>query len=341
MTWAGARSGTEAQMATALHFSLPQARLHPAFNALDLALAKRSGLRIVNALWGQSEYPFLAPFLDTLKLNYGAGMTLLDFRTAWEPGRETINAWVAQQTKDRIQQLIPPGFMDKTTRLVLTNAITFDGLWSRPFDPSATRDEYFQRADGSFAQAKTMNQTGQIRGAATSDYVAAELPYQDGLLSMVVIAPTSLASFEASLTATQLSQITQSLTTADSELSLPRFKIASSTLDLSKTLKAMGMSAAFDPGAADFGAMADLNKTNGENLFIQAVLHKAFIAVGEKGTEAAAATAVVMGGDAGCVGPVVPPQRRMLRVARPFLFFIRDVTSGTILFLGHVVEPTE
>lgn len=340
MAWAGARAGTESEIATALHFGLPQQRLHAAFNGLSLALGQREGLRIVNSLWGQSDYPFLEPFLDTLKCNYGAGMRLLDFRTEWETGRKVINDWVAQETKQRIQELIPQGFMDKTTRLVLVNAITFDRPWAQPFESGATIERAFRRADQTYAWVKTMHRSGVMRGLASTDYTAVELPYQGNAFSMVVVQPASLRDFEASLTAERLSQIVRSLTEEDSNLALPRFKIASASIDLSKALQEMGMKRSFNPDTADFGAMADLDKTNGENLFIQAVLHKAFIAVGEEGTEAAAATAVVMGGDAGCA-VVTPPRRRALTFDRPFLFFIRDVASGTILFLGHVTDPRE
>lgn len=341
MTWAGAQGETATQMAAAMRFTLPPERFHPAFDALDLALGSRGGLKIVNSLWGQQAYPWRQPFLDLLAQYYGAGLSLVDYRTDWESARGTINGWVAQETKDRIQDLLPAGCLDRTTRLVLVDAVTFDGAWQAPFDPGATQDRYFRADNGMTEVVKVMRREGMVRGAATDELVAAELPYEGGALSMVVIAPRqgTLADFEASLSVARLDAVLDALTVEDSTLRLPRFRIASPTVDLSETLEGMGMSLAFDRAQADFGPMAE--RVDGENLHIDKVLHKAFIAVGEEGTEAAAATAVIMGGDAGCVGPIAQPDRRELDFTRPFFFAIRDVQTREIIFLGHVAMPHE
>ena len=337
MTYAGAQGNTEQQMGDALKFTLPQDRLHPAFNALDLALESRSEsadgegftLNIVNRLWGQIDYAFLAEFLDVLAVNYGAGLNLLDFRNQPDESRIEINDWVADQTKDRIQDLIAPGMITTDTRLVLTNAIYFLAAWREPFDEASTRERPFQLLNGSEVNTPMMRQTTGFGYAAGDGYEAVELPYEGDQLSMVVIMPDAgrFEEFESSLDADRVDAITASMSFERVNLTLPKFTFEWE-VELGTALSTLGMPTAFSD-AADFSGMNGIG-----GLFIQAVLHKAFVAVDEAGTEAAAATAVIIGATA------VPQEPIPVTIDRPFIFLIRDIDTGTILFLGRVVDPS-
>ncbi len=342
MAYAGARDQTEQQMANVLHYTLPQERLHPALNALDLELASRGEaargrhgepfrLHITNALWGQTGYSFLPDFLDLLARNYGAGMRLLDFETAPEPSRLTINDWVADQTEQKIKDLMPGGVITTTTRLVLTNAIYFDAAWESTFKKEATHRGEFTLLDGDTVSAEMMHQSHRFPYATGGGYQAVELPYDGGELSMVVLLPEEgrLAAFEESLDGEELTAILSDLTPTEVRLTMPRFKYESA-FRLRDALSAMGMADAFDPGVADLSGMDGTR-----NLFIQEVVHKALVRVDEEGTEAAAATAVVVGITAAPAQPVVE-----VVIDHPFIFLIRDLKTGTILFLGRVLDPT-
>ncbi|TNF22564.1 MAG: serpin family protein [Deltaproteobacteria bacterium] len=339
MTYAGAAGNTATEMASTLHFDLPAAQLHPAFDALDLALASRGEgaqgadgepfrLKVVNAAWGQTGYTFLPGFLDTLAVSYGAGVRLLDFFTAPDPSRLTINAWVSEQTEKRIPNLLPAGTITSDTKLVLTNAVYFNAAWALPFDPDHTADAAFVCADGETVTVPTMTQTESFRYAAGDGWSAIELAYDGGEVAMDIILPDDLASFESGLDATEVDGILGQLVSSYVELHMPRFEYRLPT-NLVPTLQSLGMSDAFVPLAADFSGM------NGrQDLYIGAVIHEAFVKVDEKGTEAAAATAVVMN-DFGLPGePVV------MRLDRPFVYFIRDVQTGAILFVGRVSDPS-
>jgi serpin B len=342
MAYAGARGETERQMADALHYTLPQDTLHPAFNALDLELASRGGgargrhgepfrLHIANALWGQTGYSFLPDFLDLLAENYGAGMRLVDFRTSPEPSRVTINDWVADQTEDRIRDLIPSGVINTATRLVLTNAIYFDAAWESTFEKDATHPGEFTRLDGTRVNVDMMHQSHDFLYGEGDGYQAVELPYDGHELAMVVLLPTEsrFAEFEESLDAEELAAILGGLAPNEVRLTMPRYKYESA-FQLKDALSAMGMADAFVPGAADLSGMDGTR-----NLFIQQVIHKALVRVDEEGTEAAAATAVA-------IGMLSAPPQRIVEVVidRPFIFLIRDRKTGTILFLGRVLNPT-
>jgi len=340
MTYAGARSTTATQMANTLHFTLLPDSLHPAFNSLDLELARRGEgakgkdgkgfrLNIVNAIWGQNGYKFLPAFLDVLAENYGAGLRLLDFVQAPEESRLTINNWVSDQTEGKIKDLIPRGEIDPLTRLVLTNAIYFNAAWRLPFSKDLTADGSFYLLDGSKVTVPMMKQSESLRYAAGQGYQAVELPYDGQQLAMVILLPGAgqLAAFEGSLTAEQVEAIVRGLAPKQVALTMPRFKYESS-FKLNETLQAMGMADAFTPGIADFSGMDGRRE-----LFIGAVLHKAFVSVDEAGTEAAAATAVVM------QLKMMPAQPVEVTVDRPFVFLIRDLETGTILFVGRVVNP--
>jgi len=340
MTYAGARGETERQMADTLRFLLPQDRLHPAFNALDLELASRGEgaegkdeegfrLNIVNAIWGQEDYAFLAEFLDVLAENYGAGLRLLDFINAPEESRITINDWVSDQTEGRIEDLIPQGVIDALTRLVLTNAIYFNAAWLNPFDEDVTADGTFHLLDGGEVTVPMMMQTESLGYAEGEGYQAVELPYDGGELSMVIMIPEAgqFEPFEASLGADLADTITNDMEYRQVALTMPKFEFESD-FSLAKTLAAMGMPVAFS-SEADFSGM-----TGNLDLFIGEILHKAFVSVDEAGTEAAAATAVVMKLTAAPEEPVE------VTVDRPFVFLIRDIETGTILFVGRVMNPS-
>jgi serpin B len=340
MTYAGARGETEQQMADTLHFILPQDRLHPAFNSLDLELSQRGEgaqgkdgegfrLNIINAIWGQKDYEFLTTFLDTLAENYGAGLRLLNFISAPEESRLTINNWVSDQTEGRIEDLIPQGLINDLTRLVLTNAIYFNAAWQYPFSEDMTGDGPFYLLDGGEVTVPMMRQTESFGYAEGEGYQAVELPYDGGELSMVILLPQpdQFEAFEGSLDTQRVDPILKALELKQVALTMPQFEFESS-FSLKETLATMGMPIAFS-GSADFSGM-----TGNRDLFIADVVHKAFVSVDEAGTEAAAATAVVMELTA---APETPVE---VTIDHPFIFLIRDIETGTILFVGRVVNPS-
>jgi serpin B len=337
MTYAGARGDTGTQMADALDFTLSQDRLHPAFNSLDLALASRGRgaagkdgegfrLHVVNAIWGQAGFEFLDEYLDLLAENYGAGLRLLDFIKETEPSRVTINDWVSDQTEQRIKDLIPPGSINTLTRLVLTNAIYFNAAWEFPFDEKATSPADFYLLDGSTVTVPMMRNDESFGYADGDGYLAVELPYDGHELSMVIVMPEAgqFASFESSLTGERAADIIGSIEYQRILLSMPKWEYDYS-LGLKDALTSLGMGVAFTE-AADFSGM-----DGRRDLVIQDVLHKAFVSVDEAGTEAAAATAVIVGLTS------MPPQ---VTIDRPFIYFIRDIETGAILFVGRVIDPS-
>jgi serpin B len=337
MTYAGARTDTEKQIAATMHFDLSQARLHPAFDNLDLELAKRGQnlkgnetfkLSNVNAIWGQKDYTFQAAYLDALAQYYGAGLRVLDFKQSPDASRVTINDWVSSQTNNKIKDLLPQGVIDTLTRLVLTNAIYFNATWDSPFKKETTSDGQFNLLNNSKVTVPMMRQTASFSYASGDNYQAVELPYSGKELSMVILVPKAgqFAAFENSLNAAQLATVTGNLKTAYVSLSMPKFKYDSS-FALKGTLSAMGMPVAFTD-AADLSGM-----TGNRDLVIKEVVHKAYVGVDEAGTEAAAASAVIAGVTS--VGPIAME----LTIDRPFIFLIRDLKTGTILFMGRVMNP--
>jgi serpin B len=334
MTYAGAQGQTEQQMAATLHYTLSQDRLHPAFNALDLSLvgAKQDEfkLHIANSLWGQTGYAFLAEFLDTLAQNYGAGLRLLDFQKEPEPSRQTINDWVSEQTEEKIKDLIPQGAITPDTRLVLANAIYFDADWQHPFAQERTRDGTFTTLVGEQVTVPmmAMPEPPALPYARGQGYQAVELPYQGERMSMLVLVPDAgqFEAFEAALDAGRVESTLSELELKQVALTMPKFSYESD-FDLSATLIGMGMPDAFG-SAADFAGMS-----GARDLYISDVFHKAFVAVDEAGTKAAAATAVVMQEMA---MPMIDVE---LVIDRPFIFIIRDIKTGAILFVGRVLDP--
>jgi serpin B len=340
MTYAGAEGETEEQMAETLHFTLPQDLLHPAYKLLDQILASRGQgaegrdsegfrLNIANALWGQEGAQFLASFLNVLAENYGAGLQFVDFAGDPEGARQVINDWVSDETEERIEELIPPDVLDAAIELVLTNAVYFNAAWAEPFEPDVTQDGAFYLLDGGEVVVPMMRQTASFAFASGEGYQAIELPYDGYELSMIILLPDEggFAAFENSLNAGQLEATLEDLAYQQVALTMPRFEFESA-FSLKDALAALGMPLAFS-GDADFSGM-----TGSRDLFISEVLHKAYVGVDEEGTEAAAATAVTVAKSAAPSEPVE------FTIDRPFLFLIRDVETGTVLFLGRVLDPS-
>jgi serpin B len=339
MTYAGARGQTESQMARALHFDLPQEDLHEGFALLAGELASRGEgaagkdgegfrLNVANALWLQQGFDLLPAYLALVEGAYGAGPRSVDFQEAPEDARVTINDWVAGETEDRITGLIPPGVISTLTRLVLTNAIYFNAAWAMPFEKHLTTDGVFTLLDGQEISVPMMRQTESLPYTAGEGYQAVVLPYDAQDLSMVILLPDEgrFQAFEESLDAARLAEIEAGLRRQQVALSMPRFEFEAQ-FSLSRALAALGMEEALSE-AADFSGM-----TGGRDLFISEVVHKAFVSVDEDGTEAAAATAVIMNLTS------APAEVVEMAVDRPFLFLIRDVHTGALLFLGRVVDP--
>jgi serine protease inhibitor len=340
MTYAGAKGQTATEMAQVLHFQLESNRLHPAFAELIAALEPESAstyeLAIANRLWGQQNYSFLPEFLNLTERYYGAPVQKVDFINATEDARLTINAWVEQQTQNKIQNLLPQGVLDPlTTKLVLTNAIYFKGTWLVPFDASKTQNQPFYLSSGEQIEVPTMHQMEYWNYAHLDGLQLLELPYEGETLSMVILLPEKidgLAELEQQLTPEHLQTWLSSARDfpmmydgGPVSVWLPKFKLTS-TFELKNTLSAMGMPQAFSD-TSDFSGM------NGQrDLEISEVIHKAFVDVNEQGTEAAAATAVVVATRGG---------NQTFRVDRPFIFFIYDRDSSSVLFLGRVVNPLD
>lgn len=330
MTWAGARGRTADEMAAALHLAGKQDS-HAALGALMADLSSTGGpqrheLAVANALWGQQGEPFLEAYLSLVERHYAAGFRRTDFRNAPDAARRTINDWVSQRTRQRIRDLLQPGVLTPNTSLVLTNAIYFKGTWERPFSAKATVDRPFRLEGQRSIRVPTMHQVARFGYAEDQGVQALELAYRGGRIALVVLLPESLSSFEKELDASRIRALTDRLADEQVAVFLPRFRVTSS-FSLAETLAGMGMPTAFT-GRADFSGM------NGKGgLFISAVEHKAFVAVDEAGTEAAAATGVVMkrGG--------LPEGTKLFRADRPFLFLIRDRKTDCLLFLGRVVDP--
>ena len=340
MTWAGARGQTADEMAATLAFPADWRaepdRIHAAFAALNTALnaeGKPYEMVVANAIWGQKGFGFKDTFIQVLETQYAAGLHQVDFIAETEPSRRTINGWVEKQTRDKIKDLIPQGVLTPATRLVLTNAIYFKGTWEFQFEKKRTKDEDFFAPAGT-VKVPMMRQKKHYGYTDAGTHHLVEMPYKGRDLSMVLLVPKEkdgLAAVETWLAGEKAGEQLRRLGGHEVDLAMPRFTMTWQA-SLAKVLKAMGMPTAFDPGSADFSGMADVAP---ERLFIQEVVHKAFVDVNEEGTEAAAATGVVVGVTA------MPAQPLVVRADRPFVFLIRERRSGAILFLGRVVEPKE
>lgn len=341
MTYAGARGETERQLRETLRYALGQ-DVHPAFAALQAAIDARgqttdpeSGdpvdafeLAVANALWGREGYPFSEDYLALVDRYYGGGLRRADFAGDPDGERDRINAWVADATADRIDDLLPAGSIDASTVLVLTNAIYFLAGWRFAFDPADTADAAFTALDGSTSTVPMMRQHLRTNYASVPGAEAVELPYVGDEVSMVLLLPEAgtFEAFERGLDAEALFGVFEALGDASGDLRLPRFEFETE-VQLSAALADLGMPVAFGAGA-DFSGMVD---EGAGDLWIDEVYHQAFVGVDEEGTEAAAATAVVMDESA-------PSTSFDLTLDRPFLFVIRDRPTDAVLFLGRVAD---
>ncbi len=329
-TLAGARGETASQMRRALHYELEGQALHSAAGRLQRTIESHDQISIANRLWLQKGFPLLPAFLRLSEASYGATPEELDFTHDAEGSRRTINAWVEGRTNRRIKELIQSSDLEGDARLVLTNATAFIGGWAARFEKGRTRTEEFTLDSGQTVPVAMMRRTGRIAYADGGDCHVVELPYEGGEISMLVIVPKEvdgLAGVEAAFSTSKINAWVEALGPRELVLALPRFRIHTSTISLGEELQALGMVDAFTP-RADFSGM-----TSAGGLYISKVLHKAFVEVDEDGTEAAAATAVVMTKSA-------PPLRLIVRADRPFLFIIRHRGTGCLLFVGRLAAPT-
>jgi serpin B len=339
MTYAGARGDTAAEMKSALHFDLPSDRVHTGFDYLDLELASRGAnatgkdgkpfrLNVSNSIWGQKGADFQPAFLDTLAVNYGAGMNVVDFERETEKSRVTINQWVESKTEHRIKDLLQPGVVDASTRAVLVNAVYFNAAWKHKFTEASTAASLFTKVDGSSAQAMMMHAYDEGFSYASGDgFEAVEMPYDGDELSMVAILPKAgtYATFETALTGSKALSILAGLAPRAVNLSFPKLKLEAE-FSLVAPLEALGMKKAF--GDADFSGIS-----TSMDLSISDVVHKTFLDLDENGTEAAAATAVEMRDSAAPIDIV------NVSFDRPFIVSIVDKKTKTLVFLGRILEP--
>jgi serpin B len=333
MTYAGARGNTEAQMAQAVHFLLNQEQLHAAFALLDAKLNDMGSkgyfqLKVANSLWPQKGYIIQKDFLALVQQFYGVLITSVNYGDP-ETARCIINAWVMEKTEGKIEELIPPGMLDVWTRLTLVNAIYFKGSWAHQFDQNLTRESPFWITPEEQVQVIMMTQKRAFRYGGVDGLQILELPYTGGTASMFVLLPDEpggLEDLERLLSVENLSRWTSALDEVEVEVFIPRFEIIF-PLRLDETLQSMGMTDAFY-SRADFSGISDVEK-----FFIGSVLHEAFVVVDEEGTEAAAATATVMRSFG------LPGELPVFLANHPFVFLVRENSTGCILFIGRVVNP--
>ena len=343
MAYAGARGETESQMANVLHFDLPQEHLHPAFNRLALRLDENKAiagenqelqLTVANSLWAQNSYPFQQDFLDTIAINYGSGVRLVDFINNFDPLRLEINTWVREQTKGKVNGLLPEGALDPSTRMVLVNAIYFKAYWLNDFtQPLHTWDEPFYLLDGSTIDVPMMhNGLWDFSYTKGTGWQAIELPYVGFTTSMIIIVPDhgNFELFEKEFDLATYENILRVMSPNDVYLGLPKFSFGQN-FGIVKQLSELGLKDAFDPSRANFSGMTETGK-----LAIGNILHEAHIVVDEEGTEAVAATGIDFIEESG-----EPELDIELIIDRPFIFIIRDTVNSQILFIGRVLNPLE
>jgi serpin B len=335
MTWTGARENTAVQMAETLHFAEKPAKFHRAIGDLISqlnAVQKETDveLSIANAIWAQKGYQFLDEFFRIVQQSYQADLKQVDFSSAAESARQAINAWVEQQTNEKIKNLLPPNVLNALTRLVLVNAIYFKGFWVNQFKSRDTREMEFWLLTEVTVKVPMMHQEHQF-GYWENDWLQIiEMPYKEESLSLIVLLPkekTGITDLEQKLNFENMMAWQSRLRKQKVIVFFPKFKIESQ-FSLGQTLSLMGMPDAFDPELADFSAMV-----GHKELYISAVIHKAFLEVNEEGSEAAAATGVVVGVTS------IAPSPPIFKADHPFVFFIRDNKSQSILFLGRVLNP--
>ncbi|MDT8284982.1 MAG: serpin family protein, partial [Thermovirgaceae bacterium] len=338
MTYGGARGDTALQMQEAMRFNRGQEGTHKAFAELGSLLGNIQSkgaveLAVANSIWPQTGYGFLPEYTALLKKFYGVEITPVDYANAPEPSRKRINKWVEVKTREKIKDLIPEGSIDPLTRLVLVNAIYFKGDWAEQFDPADTVKAPFFVTPEKSIEASLMTRTGEYRYSDMGDLQILELPYAGRDLSMVVILPgpgRSISDLEKKFTIENFFLWQKSMSEKEVEVFLPRFRITWGSFSLVEALKSLGMVDAFSDTKADLSGM-----DGSPDLYITDVLHKAFIDVNEEGTEAAAATAVIVGLKS------IPAPPEVFRADRPFIFIIQENSTGSILFMGRVSDPSK
>jgi serpin B len=342
MTYAGARGETASQIQQALHFPQNETNLPGLFAQLDRTLqtAQSVGgaqLNIANSLWPQKQYRFRPEFLELLKVNYRASITPLDYGRQPEKASRTINQWVDENTRHKIPEIIGPGDLNASTRMVLVNAIYFKGLWNTPFQESATQPDKFHVDAKRMVTVPFMNRQGSFKYGGNELAKVLVIPYREYQFDMVFLLPLKqdgLGRLEQNLSEANLAEWIGEAREQDVIVTVPKFKM-SVELGLTEMLKTLGMQDAFDPARANFSGMDG----NPHWLYLSKALHKAFVEVNEKGTEAAAVTGntiTALGGR-----PFPPPKPLEFRADHPFLFLIRESSTGCILFMGRVMEPGE
>lgn len=351
MPYAGAKGETQSEMAKVLHFTLPQEQLHATYGKIITDMNERGKqgnyqLSVANSLWLEQSYKFLESYMNLINKNYDAGLFQVDFKNTYEAVRVKINTWIEEKTNGKIKDLIPSGALDKFTRLVLANAIYFKGNWLSQFKKEVTKDMPFNINTNEKIQVPMMYQQYEFKYGEDENVQLLEMPYVGNELSMLIILPKKvdgLSRVEDILTIDQINLWEKKLYKQEVEVYLPKFKTTKDFM-LNDILKEMGMKRAFEepvlddgsmnPYAADFTGISGPRENKYELLYISAIFHKAFVEVNEEGTEAAAATAVVMR-----ISDSVPPPPPVFRADHPFLFFIKDNKSEAILFIGRIVDP--
>ena len=332
VVYAGANGDTKTEMASVLNFDINQEeQFHNRFNGLDLHLNQNDEnytFEVANAMWPQKDFPVLDSYLNTIKVNYGANVKTLDYVNQTEASRIAINNWVEEKTHERIKDIIPKGEIDETTLLVLTNAVYFKGRWQSEFYEDDTKNATFTAEDGSTHEIAFMNQRElYYQYFKTDNYQAINVPYQKNRSSMLIILPDEGAFSNAINNIERIYRQTQeNMTSKNIALKMPKFEFHTPLYNIKEYLKMLGMN-------QPFLASADFSNLSNTTLKIDAVLHKAFIKVDEKGTEATAATVVI---DANVTKP---PEPIVFNINRPFIFFIKDTLSGQILFMGVMRTP--
>lgn len=336
MTYVGAAGGTAAELRKTLHLELPVVRASAAFDALDLELSSRAhaappsgqpfALQVVNAFWGERTETWRAPFLDTLAADFGAGVELADFAADPSGTAEAIDAWAKEATAGRIAQLVPASAIGPETRLVVANAVLFQASWATPFATSQTHVESFTGPGGVAAQVAMMHRTARMAYAAGTGWQMVELPYAGGQVAMDVLVPAAGGeeALDAALTGDGFAAMASALSTQTVALSLPQIRIAGATRSLAAPLGALGMPSAFD-SAADFSGMC------ADAVRLGDVLHQASLSVDESGSLATAATAGI--------GPTALGTPVTVEADHPFVVVLRDLPTGTVLFVGKIVRP--
>ena len=341
MTYGGANNQTRQQMAEVLHFTLPPAKLHSAFEQLRLSAQTRTEQRgvefkVANRLWGQSGNHFLPAFMQMTRVHYGAELAQVDFAGETQAARESINAWVNKQTDNRIQDLLAHESISSATRLTLTNAVFFKGQWTHEFSKLATKNLSFQILSGNLVSVPMMFQESEFRYAAIDDLQIVELPYgQDSHISMLIVLPQKfdgIFALSKQLTSKTVEHWCDAIKSQMVRLYLPRFRV-SSDFQLKAVLEKMGMTLAFDSKRADFSCMS-----GDEQLCLDSVIHKASLEVNEQGTVATAATAVIA-----MTKTIEEPKAApvVFCADHPFMLLIRDNRTESILFMGQISVPSE